>query len=53
VSVTRSIRPSMQMVANFDARPFTYVGPVIPARNSYIAMIGFRFTPREWPIVLR
>ena len=53
VSVTRSIRPSMQMVARFDARPFSYVGPAIPARNFYRASIGFMFTPRELPVVLK
>ena len=53
VSVTRSIRPSMQMVARFDARPFSYVGPAIPARNLYRASIGFMFTPRELPVVLK
>ena len=47
VSVNRSIRPSVQMVARFDARPFTYVGPAVPTRNSYRATIGFMFTPRS------
>ena len=53
VSATRSIRPSVQMVARFDAMPFTYTGPALPARNFYRASIGFMFTPREFPIVLR
>jgi hypothetical protein len=53
VSVTRSISRSVQMVARFDARPFSYVGPVLPTPNSYRATIGLMFTPREWPIALR
>ena len=53
VSVTRSIRPSVQMVARFDARPFTYVGPALPTRNFYRATIGLIFAPQEWPIGLK
>jgi hypothetical protein len=53
VSVTRSIRPGVQMVARFDARPFTYVGLAVPTRNTYRATFGVIFTPRELPIAIR
>jgi len=53
VSLIRNIRPTMQLVARFDARPFTYLGAGLQTRTFYSTSIGFRFTPREVPVVLR
>jgi hypothetical protein len=53
VSVTRSISPTVHMLARFEARPFTYVGPALPTGDTYRATIGFIFTPRELAIALR
>jgi hypothetical protein len=53
VIISHAIRPGLQTVATFGARPFTYVGPAAPNRTYYIAQIGLMFSPRPLPIVLR
>jgi len=53
VSISRTIRPNVQIMARFDARPFSYVGTGLQTRIFYRTTIGFIFTPREMPVVLR
>jgi hypothetical protein len=53
VSLSRSIRPSLQVVARFDARPFSYVYAGLQARTFYTSTIGFRFSPGEIPVAIR
>jgi len=53
VSLTRTIGPTLQIVARFDVRPFTDLYAGYPTRTFYSSSIGFRFTPREIPVVLR
>lgn len=53
VALSHVIRPGVQAVATFGARPFTYVGPAIGNRTSYIAQVGLSFSPQPKPIVLR
>ncbi len=53
VSMSHTIRPGLEAVASFDARPFTYVGPAALNRTFYAARIGLTFSPRPLPIVLR
>src|ERR1039458_5153756 len=53
VSMSHTIRPGLETVASFDARPFTYVGPAALNRTFYAARIGLTFSPRPLPIVLR
>ncbi len=51
VSLSRSIRPNIQLVARFDVRPYVYSSSQI--RPFYSSTIGVKFTTREWPVVLR
>ena len=53
VSLTRSIRPNVQMIASFDVRPFSYLGSANQSRTFYRTTIGIVFTPRAFPVVLR
>jgi len=53
VSLSHAIRPGLETIARFEARPFTYVGPTALNQTTYIAGIGLTFSPKPLPVVLR